>query len=93
MGGFVLGGGAMLNGKPLENHINKKTVVKAFDDFIGNIEQGLESPKSLYYDAEGSMNLLITRIIAFFMNRMVKKNLKSYGYSLDYKSPYLTGKE
>ena len=80
MGGFVLGGGAMLDGQPLEKHLNHKKVVPAFDQFVKHIEAGIPSPDSLYEQAQPAPGKLITRIFARLLTFMVVKNLKKHGH-------------
>ena len=79
-GGFVLGVGAMLDGKPLETHLNHKKVVPAFDRFVKYIEAGIPSPDSLYEQAQPAPGKLVTRIFARLLTNMVVKNLKKHGH-------------
>lgn len=88
-GGFVLGGGAMLDGKPLENHINKKKIVPAFDQFIKHVAEGSPSPDSLYEQAQTPPGKLITFIFSKFLTSMVVKNLKKYGHDPNAPNWYL----
>ncbi len=64
-GGFILGIGAMLDGNPLEKHMNRGKIVPAFDKFIQNIKNGERSPDSLYKDAQSPPGKLMTY---FFQN-------------------------
>lgn len=80
MGGFVLGGGAILDGQPLEKHMNHKKVVPAFDKFIQYINNGEHSPNNLYKDIEIKMPKFITVILSKILTFKVKSNLKKYGY-------------
>lgn len=85
MGGFVIGLGAMLNGKSLENHFNAKKVVPAFHQFLEHIKKGEPSKDQLYNGAETKIPSLITRFLAYSMNKTIDKNLKKHGF--DYKQP------
>lgn len=84
-GGFVLGGGAVLNGKPLERHMSRKKIVPALDQFIRHIQEGTHSPDSLYEKAQSSPPKIITRMIAKILSAKVEKNLRRYGH--DPKAP------
>lgn len=84
-GGFVLGGGAILDGKPLEKHMNRKKIVPAFDQFIRHIQTGTSSPDSLYEQAQSPPGKIITGIIAKLLTSKVERNLKKYGH--DPKAP------
>lgn len=88
-GGFVLGVGAMLDGKPLEKHMNRRTVVPAFNKFIQNISEGIQSPDSLYIKAQSPPGKLTTRIFAKFLTFLVEKNLKKYGQDPEAPNYYL----
>ncbi|NLJ71214.1 MAG: hypothetical protein GX328_07135 [Clostridiaceae bacterium] len=88
-GGFVLGGGAMLDGKPLEKHMNRKKVVPAFDHFIQNIVEGNKSPDSLYEQAQSPPGKLVTRIFAKLLTSLVVKRLKKHGHDPEAPNWYL----
>ncbi len=92
-GGFVLGGGAMLDGNSLENHMGRKKVVPAFDQFVRNIKEGTLATDSLYEQVQFAPGIFVTRIFARLMTFLVEKNLKKYGH--DPKAPnwYLRQKE
>jgi hypothetical protein len=84
-GGFVMGGGAMLDGKPLDNIIGAKKMVPAVNEFIESIKNNKNSPEELYMNAVTKMPVLVTKLLAFMMNKMIKKSLKEKG--IDYKAP------
>lgn len=88
-GGFVMGGGAILDGKPLEHIIGAKKMVPAVNEFIEYIKSNKISPEELYINVAAKMPALIARMLAFIMNKMIKKSLKEKG--IDYKalSPYI----
>ncbi len=88
-GGFVLGGGAILNGKPLERHMSRKKIVPAFDQFIRHIQNGTHSPDSLYENAQSPPPKIIIRMIAKILSAKVEKNLKRYGHNPDAPNWYL----
>ncbi len=91
-GGFVMGGGAVLNGQPLDKIIGAKKIVPAVNKFIKNIKNNEDSPEELYKDATMKMPALATMILAFMMNQHIKRSFTKRG--IDYKAPnpYMQGK-
>lgn len=79
---MYFGGGAILDGKPLEEHINHKKVVPAFDEFIQCIKNGILVDKKIYENTEVSFNKFITSILAKVLSYKVTKRLKKYGYNI-----------
>lgn len=79
-GGFVLGGGAMLDGQPLEKHLSRKTVVPAFDAFIQAIQRGEPSPDALYEDAQTPPGWLMTHLYARLLSFMVNRKIRKHGF-------------
>lgn len=92
-GGFVLGGGAMLDGKPLEKHMNRKKIVPAFDLFIRHIAEGNPSPDSLYEQAQIPPGHIMTRVFAKLLTFMVVRRIKKHGHDPDAPNWYLRKKE
>ena len=88
-GGFVLGGGAMLDGRPLEMHMNSRKVVPAFAQFVRHIAEGSPTPDSLYEEAELHPGRLLTRFFAWLLSAMVVKRLKQHGHDPDAPNWYL----
>jgi hypothetical protein len=88
-GGFVLGGGAMLNGQPLEKHMNRRKIVPAFDAFIQHVASGSPSPDALYEQAQKAPGRIITYILSKMLTLMVDKNIKKYGHDPDAPNWYL----
>ena len=88
-GGFVIGGGPMLNGQPLEKHLSAKKLVPAFDKFTQHIINNEESPDSLYAEAATSMPRFVQRMLTIYMNMSINKKLKQHGFSPKQRSPYL----
>lgn len=78
-GGFVMGGGAILNGRPLENAIGAKKLLPAVETFIGRIKENIYAPEELYKEAAVKIPGFMASIIAFFMDRQIKKELKDKG--------------
>jgi multimeric flavodoxin WrbA len=88
-GGFVMGLGAMLNGKPLEKLLNGKTVIRQFEIFSEHISRDENTPKEDYLKAQFQVPVFIFRIMAIGMNRRIKKDLQKRGIDINQKSPYL----
>jgi multimeric flavodoxin WrbA len=87
-GGFVMGLGPLLDGKPLKNHIYAKKLVPAFDEFLEHIKKGEKSPDKLFYNAEMKIPSIIARFLTYSMNKKIDKNLKQYGFDYKQPSPY-----
>ena len=81
MGGFVLGGGAILDGQPLEKHLNHRKVVPLFDQFISCIGKGVFAPKELYEKGEVAIPKCITYVLSKALTSKVVKNLKKYDHN------------
>ena len=79
-GGFVLGGGAMLDGQPLERHLSRKHVVPAFAAFTEHIKLGQHSSDSLYEEAQRPPGRLLTRIFAMMLTTMAKRRIRKHGH-------------
>lgn len=88
MGGFVVGLGPLLNGKPLKKHINAKKLVPAFQAFLEHIKSGKASPDKLYQDTEMKIPSIITKILAHRMRKETDKKLKEHGFNYNDPSPY-----
>lgn len=91
-GGFVMGFGPLLNGKPLEEHIFAKKIVPAFQQFLDHIKNGEESPRKIYLDIEKKFPSLLLKILSLGMNKSINKNLQKHGFDYKQPSPYLEGK-
>ncbi len=79
MGGFVLGGGAMLDGRALEKHLSSKKVVPAFDAFTQHILEGEPSPDVLYTQAQTPPGIVMTHVFARLLSFLVTRKLKKQG--------------
>lgn len=88
-GGFILGVGAMLDGSPLEKHMNHKKIVPAFDLFMRNIQEGVLSPDSLYEQAQKPPGKITTRLFASLLSSMVARRLKKFGHDPNAPNWYL----
>ncbi len=88
-GGFVMGLGPVLDGKPLKFHPNAKKIVPAFNEFMDYVRRGEESPDQLYRNAEMKIPAIVTKFLTFSMNRSIDKKLKQCGFDYKNPSPYL----
>ena len=82
-GGFVMGGGAPLNGRPLEEVIGAKQTVPAVNAFIENIKENRNSPRDLYLKAAMKVPAFMAWILVTMMNRKLKKEFEAKG--IDYR--------
>lgn len=76
-GGFVMGGGAVLNGQPLNKVIGAKKMIPAIDTFIKHILADEVSPAELYQKAEVKMPVVITFMLSGMMNLRIRKIVKA----------------
>ncbi len=87
-GGFVMGGGAMLDGKDLSQIIGAKTMVPAVHGFIDCIRRGEKAPPSLYEQAVMPMPVPMAWALSKMMNRSLKKRMRERGIDPKTPSPY-----
>lgn len=85
LGGFVMGGGAILDGRDLSQIVGAKTMVPAVDAFIARVRQRTEAPANLYKEAAMPMPAPVVHLLSFFMNRSLKKQMRDLG--IDPKTP------
>ncbi len=88
-GGFVMGGGAYLNGQPLEKIMGANKMVPVVNAFIENIKKNETSSEELYKNAAMKIPCFIARLLAFSLSRSIKKDLTSKGIDYKVKSPYI----
>lgn len=84
-GGFVMGLGAYLNGKSIDNLPNGKKMKKCFDVFLNHIANGERSPDCVYERAQLKLPGVIYQFLARRMNKSINKDLMERG--IDYTSP------
>jgi len=89
-GGFVMGLGAMLNGQSVDKLINAKIVKRQLSVFFDHVNNGEESPSTVYHKAQMKFPSLLYRIMAGMMNRKIDKDLRSRGINANLESPYLS---
>ena len=88
-GGFIMGGGAILDGRPLDKLIGAKKMVPAVNRFIGHIINDEYSPTDLYTKAMMKIPCIATKALASVMNRSIKKQFATNG--IDYtENPYIS---
>ena len=87
-GGFVMGMGAMLDGRPLVNLPNGKKVIRQMDIFCEHIHNGTVSPDSVYEVSILKMPGVITWSLAKIMNRKINKDFAKRGINASGPSPY-----
>lgn len=86
-GGFIMGGGAILNGRPLDKIIGAKKIVPAVNSFIEHIINDQHTSEELYKKTMMKMPRLFTKILASVMNRNIRKQFAANG--IDYTvNPY-----
>lgn len=87
-GGFVIGMGAMLNGRSLNKLLNGKKVEKEFQIFLENMAKQQISPPALYHHAQLKMPVLVYWMLAKIMNRSIDKERREKGIGNQTKRPY-----
>lgn len=90
-GGFVMGFGAFLDGKPVAKLPHAKKVQKHLNLFFSHIEKDEISKADVYEDAQLRLPGFLAGIMASLMNRQIRKNLKKHGKDINEQSPYLRG--
>lgn len=83
MGGFVLTTGAILDGQPLEKHLNSKKVIENFDKFVNCINQQVYASESLSLKSEYIPPKFMVYIISKILTYKVVRNLKAFGHHPD----------
>lgn len=91
-GGFIMGFGAILDGKPLTNLPNSKRVIKQLKQFFQHIEKDETAPPEVYLKARFKVPGFIYGIMAKGMNRHIDNDLKKHGIDVKQESPYLLSK-
>lgn len=87
-GSFIIGFGAMLNGKPLNQLVNGKKVEKNFNLFLQHILRGSSSPDSLYQNCQIKVPGFLYVMLSKVMNTKINKELKEKGIDYQQESPY-----
>ncbi|MGI6153955.1 MAG: hypothetical protein ACOYJB_09035 [Christensenellaceae bacterium] len=87
-GGFVLGLGAMLDGRPIEKLPNGRKVKRNLEAFLDHVCAGETSPDALYEKSQLKVPSFLARILAANMNKSIDKDLISHRIDPKQKSPY-----
>lgn len=88
-GGFVMGGGPMLNGQPVEKLPNAKRVIRQLNVFFYRVEKGEDVPIQVSEAAQMKLSGLACRLMAWLLNHRIDKDLKKHGIDWNQPSPYL----
>lgn len=88
MGGFVMGLGAMLDGRPPEHLPNGKKVIKQLEIFAACVEKGIYADPKIYEAAEIKIPVPVLKAMAFSMNRSMIRDMKRRGIDYKAESPY-----
>ncbi len=91
-GGFIMGLGAMLDGKSLENLPNGKKVAKQFSIFLTNILNGEVSQATVYRKSIIKLPNFVAKILVNFMNKAIDNSYKELGLDPYAPTPYLNDK-
>lgn len=91
-GGFIMGLGAILDGKPLTNLPNSKRVIKQLNQFFTYIEKDETAPREVYLKAQFRVPGFIYGIMAKGMNRFINRDLRKHGIDVMQESPYQLSK-
>lgn len=89
MGGFIMGLGAILNGREINLLPNGKKVERQLNVFFEHINKSEQVPKCVYEKAIMKIPSFIYKIMAKGMNKKIDKDLSSRGIDVKQKSPYL----
>lgn len=87
-GGFVMGGGAMLNGRSLSHAINAKSVVPAVNEFIRKIGKNQAVERELYLNSEWRVQGVWAKLLAFLLTYRLKRSYRKKGINYKEESPY-----
>ena len=74
------GGGAMLDGQPLEKHFSARRAVPAFEAFCAHAAAGTASPDALYLKANRPLSPLAARLFSLMLNGMVSRRIRRFGH-------------
>lgn len=88
-GGFVMGMGAMLDGRPVAKLINGRKVIRQLNVFFENIEKGKVSPNHVYQLAQLNFPGFVYRIMAKMANKAMDKELKKRGIDVNQPGSYM----
>ena len=91
-GGFVIGMGAMLDGRHVSKLLNGKKVERQLMLFFKHIHNGDASPDSVYEASLLKMPGFAAKILMILMNLKIRKTFAARGIDVHCPSPYLDDK-
>lgn len=89
-GGFVMGMGAFLDGRPLTKLPNGKKVIRQLNIFLQHIEKDEVSLPEVYRRAQFKLPGIIFKVMVKKMNQSIDHDLQSHGIDVNQTIPYLT---
>ena len=89
-GGFIMGMGAMLDGRPINKLLNGKKVERQLMLFFKHIHNGEKSPDSVYEASLLKLPGFAAKMLAALVNRKINKTLAARGMNASDPSPYLS---
>ncbi|MFT4145457.1 MAG: NAD(P)H-dependent oxidoreductase [Mobilitalea sp.] len=89
-GGFVMGMGAYLDGKPLTKLPNGKKVIRQLNIFFQHMEKDEISPPEVYRKAQFKLPGIFFKVMVKKMNQNIDRDLQSHGIDVNQRNPYLT---
>ncbi len=90
MGGFVMGMGAALNGKPVSALPHSRKILRQLRIFFSHIEKGEASGRNVYEDAQLKLPVFLFGLMSKMMNHIIDTDLKKHGVDITQQNPYLT---
>ncbi len=84
-GGFVMGGGAMLDGRSLDHIVGAQKLISAINQFADTIYHAEVSAPELYENATTKMPGLMAFVLSKCMGHMIRKKYRAMG--IDYRKP------
>lgn len=88
-GGFVMGLGAYLNGRPVTDLPHGKKVLRQLNVFFEHIAKDEVSPPKVYEKVQLRPPSIVGRVMSLRMNHLIDKDLAEHGIDIRQKSPYL----
>ncbi len=89
-GGFVMGMGAYLDGKPLTKLPNGKKVIKQLNIFFEHIEKEEVASPEVYRKAQFKLPVIFFKVMVKKMNQSIDRDLQSHGIDVNQRNPYLS---
>ena len=87
-GGFVMGLGAAMDGKPLSSLPNGKKIQRRLSIFCNHVHNGDDSPDSVYRDSLIKIPRFLLGFMIASMNKKIDKSYASRGMDANQPTPY-----